>query len=103
MAHHVAVEGTLAPALSYTLYGTYSRNYGAQGVCETPRCKNTSDRRTGRRDQWSFLAEIQGPLPAVEGLTYNAAVAVDTGEFYNEQIGVRVGLTWRGKYDERSR
>ena len=103
VAHHVAMEGTFAPALSYTLYGTYSRNYGAQGVCETPRCKNTSDQRTDRRDQWSFLAEVQGPLPAVEGLTYSAAVAVDTGEFYNERIGVRVGLTWRGKYDGRSR
>jgi hypothetical protein len=105
VAHHVAIEGTFAPALSYTLYGTYSRNYGAQSVCTDVQCTGFEGRDgiTDRRDQWSFRGEVSGPLPVGENLSYSAAVAVDTGEFYNERIGVRVGLTWRGKYDERSR
>ena len=99
VAHHLGIEGQLGAGLSYQLLGTYSRNYGARGkVCETPCCESTTSWRPGRLDQWSFRVEVRGRVPPVEGLSYNAAVAVDTGEFYDRRIGVRVGLTWRGFY-----
>lgn len=100
VAHHVALGGTLAPGLSYTLYGTYSRNYGAQSVCTDVQCAGFEGPGgiTDRRDQWSFLAEVQGRLPVEGNLSYSAAVSVDTGEFYENRVGLRLGLTWQGMY-----
>ncbi|MCS3749306.1 hypothetical protein GGQ19_000457 [Salinibacter ruber] len=100
VAHHMAVEGSLAPGLSYTLYGTYSRNYGAQSVCTDTQCSGFEgpDGITDRRDQWSFLAEVQGRLPVEGNLSYSAAVAIDTGEFYEDRVGLRLGFTWTGIY-----
>lgn len=98
IAQHVALEGALSPHLSYRLFGTYSRNYGAQGICANADCSRRVDGRTPRRDQWSFLAAVIGSLSARHGLSYEAAVALDTGEFYEDRVGVRVGLTWNGVY-----
>jgi hypothetical protein len=95
VAHHLGIEGHLGAGLFYRALGTYSRNYGAKNVCATPACEDTRRSFSDRRDQWSVLAEVQGLVPAVDGLSYNAAVAVDTGDFYDERVGVRVGLTWR--------
>jgi len=95
VAHHLGIEGHLGAGLSYRVLGTYSRNYGAKRVCATPVCEDTRRSFSDRLDQWSVLAEVRGTLPAVDGLSYNAAVAVDTGEFYQDRVGIRVGLTWR--------
>jgi hypothetical protein len=95
VAHHAAVQGQIAPAVSYRLVGTYSRNYGAQGVCANTECTRRVDGRTSRRDQWSFLAQAAGPLSAEHGLRVRATVALDTGAFYEERVGLRLGLTWR--------
>jgi hypothetical protein len=106
VAHHLAVEGHLGAGLSYTLYGTYSRNYGAQSVCTDAQCTGFEgpDGITDRRDQWSFLAELSGSLPVAGNLSYSAAVAVDTGEFYDDRMGLRVEITWRSLHgrDESS-
>ena len=98
VAHHLGVEGNLGAGLSYRMLGTYSRNYGANRVCARPNCKPLMRSFSDRRDQWSFLVEVRGRVPPVDRLSYSAAVAVDTGEFYDRRIGVRVGLTWRGFY-----
>ena len=95
VAHHVAVEGQVAPAVAYRLVGTYSRNYGAQGVCANADCSRRVDGRTSRRDQWSFLARVTGTLSAAHGLRGRAAAALDTGAFYEKRVGLRLGLTWR--------
>ncbi len=98
VAHHLGVEGHLGEGVSYQALGTYSRNYGAQGVCQTSACEDRGDERTDRRDQWSFVVAFQGRLPVEGNLSYNAAVSVDTGEFYENGVGLRLGLTWQGRY-----
>ncbi len=95
LAHHVGIEGSLGTDVSYQLLGTYSRNYGAQGVCGEPACKSRVDRRRERTDQYSFRIEVRGPLIPRHNLWLRTAVAVDTGAFYGERIGASVGLTWQ--------
>jgi hypothetical protein len=96
VAHHVAVEATVRPGLSYRLTGTYSKNSGGTEVCENSECSDIIDRRFSRIDQWSFLIETFGRMPGRKHLSYDLGVAVDTGDFREESVGVRVGLTWRG-------
>lgn len=95
LAHHVGVEGHLGADVSYRLLGTYSRNYGAQGVCGSPACELRVDRRRERTDQYSFRVEVRGPLAPRHNLWLRTAVAVDTGAFYDDRIGGSVGVTWR--------
>lgn len=95
VAHHLGVEGRLYPSLSYQLLGTYSRNYGAQGVCETPACNNRIDRRTDRKDQYSFQVALRTRLLDKRRLWLRTAVAFDTGELYDDRMGLSVQLTWR--------
>ncbi|MCS4038896.1 capsule assembly Wzi family protein [Salinibacter ruber] len=95
LAHHVGIEGSLGSDVSYRLLGTYSRNYGAQGVCGGPACKSRVDQRRERTDQYSFRVEVRGPLLPRHNLRLRTAVAVDTGAFYDERIGASFGLTWR--------
>ena len=98
VAHHVGVEGHLGAGLSYQALGTYSRNYGAGGVCQAAACETRGDERTDRRDQWSFRVRVGGPLSERHGLRVHAAVALDTGEFYDDRVGIHLGLQWRGVY-----
>jgi hypothetical protein len=95
VAHHVAVEGTVRPGLSYRLTGTYSENSGSKSLCSDPDCTQLLDDRFARTGQWSFLVEAFGRVPGTERLSYDLGVAVDTGDFRQESVGVRVGLTWR--------
>lgn len=98
IAHHVALEGTVLPSLSYRLTGTYSENSGSTSVCATVDCSKTIDRRFSRTSQWSFLLETFGTVPGTDRLSYELGLAVDTGDFRDESVGVRVGLTWHGLY-----
>ena len=96
IAHHMAIEGTVRPGLSYRLTGTYSENSGGTEVCGDPECAEVIDRRFSRTGQWSFLVEAFGGVPGVEKLSYDLGVAIDTGDFRKESVGLRFGLTWRG-------
>lgn len=98
VAHHVGIEGALGRRHSYQLLGTYSRNYGAQGVCEPTDdsiCGARTDRRTPRRDQYSFRVEVRGPILDQHNLGFRTALAFDTGSFYEDRLGVSVALSWR--------
>mgnify|MGYP006421376155 CR=1 FL=1 len=97
VAHHLGVEGMLRPNLSYQLLGTYSRNYGAQGVCETPSCRDRIDRRTSRKDQYSFRVSLRTSLLDKRNLWLRTAVAFDTGELYDDRMGLSVQLTWKSR------
>ncbi|MFB6273276.1 MAG: capsule assembly Wzi family protein [Salinibacter sp.] len=90
VAHHVGVEGHLGAGLSYQLLGTYSRNYGANSLCDG--CEYG---RRDRRDQYSFRLEVRGPLSERYNLWVRVAAAVDTGEFYDDRMGGSFALTWR--------
>ena len=96
VAQHVGLEGHLPAELSYTLLGTYSRNYGAQNVCATPACTGRNDERTDRRDQWSFRLDVRGPLLQQHNLQFRVSAALDTGEFYDERVGGSFALLWQG-------
>ena len=98
VAHHLGVAGALGAGVSYRLVGTYSRNYGAKNVCMTPDCASTGRSFDDRRDQWSVRLGVRGPLAKRYGLYGRVAAALDTGEFYDERVGLQVGLQWRGLY-----
>ena len=97
VAHHLGLEGMLRPNLSYQLLGTYSRNYGAQGVCATPACRVQTDRRTDRKDQYSVRVALRTPLLDNRNLWLRTAVAFDTGELYDDRMGLSVQLTWKNQ------
>ena len=103
VAHHLAVEGHLGADFAYRVTGTYSRNYGANLVCETSECTSFISNRTERQDQWSFRVRIDGSLLEQYRLRFHAAAALDIGEFYEERIGFRLGLQWQGTYTEGDR
>ncbi|MCS4049275.1 capsule assembly Wzi family protein [Salinibacter ruber] len=103
VAHHVAVEGTAWPGLSYRLTGTYSENSGSTSLCSDPECTDLLDDRFSRTGQWSLLVEVFGRVPGTDQLSYDLGVAVDTGDFRKESVGVRVGLTWQGLHDPLGR
>jgi hypothetical protein len=90
VAHHLGVEGHLGAGLSYEALGTYSRNYGAKS-----RCGPCDYGRTGRRDQYSFRLMVRGPVPGRPDLRVRATAALDTGELYDERVGLLVALTWQ--------
>lgn len=96
VAHHVGLEGRLPAGLAYRLLGTYSRNYGAQGVCGSVACTTRVDRRTARTDQYSVRVAVRGPLLARPHLRFRTAVAFDVGGFYEDRVGLSLRLTWRG-------
>lgn len=58
----------------------------------------TTGRLIGRQDQWSFRLGVRGPLLQRCNLRFRAAAALDTGEFYDERVGLRLGAQWRGLY-----
>jgi len=97
VAHHLGLEGHVTPDLSYTLLGTYSRNYGAQGVCGSVACDTRVDRRTERRDQYSVRIALHGPLLKEYNLWFRTAAAFDVGSFYDDRMGLSLHLTWRGR------
>jgi hypothetical protein len=97
VAHHLGIEGHLGAGLQYRALGTYSRNYGAKNVCMTPDCASTGRSFDDRRDQWSMRLGVRGPLSHRYNLRFHAAAALDTGEFYDERVGLQVGLQWRGE------
>ena len=95
VAHHVGMEGVLPGDLSYRVLGTYSRNYGAQTVCADAQCTSTRDERTPRRDQYSLLLALTGPLSERHGIRFNTSIGLDVGALYDDRIGLSAGLSWR--------
>lgn len=97
VAHHLGLEGSLPANVSYRLFATYSRNYGAQKVCSDADCTSRRDERTPRRDQYSVLLELAGSLSERYGVRFNTGVAFDAGELYDNRIGLSAGLSWTGR------
>jgi hypothetical protein len=96
VAHHLALEGALGAGLTYRASGTYSRNYGAKRVCAAPDCTSFTDGRTERRDQYSVQVQVRGPLSEQHNLWFRTTAALDTGQLYDERVGLAAALTWRG-------
>ncbi|GMQ82960.1 MAG: capsule assembly Wzi family protein [Rhodothermia bacterium] len=94
VAHHVGLEGELPGNLQYKALATYSRNYGTRDDCTDNGCTGNPQYYTGRLDQYSFLFEVNGPLPIHDQLSFSAAVALDTGELYKDTFGGMFGVIW---------
>ncbi len=91
VAHHLGLQGRLAPSFDYSVLVTYSRHYGGQYVCAAASCSQRVDRRTDRTDQYSTVLELTGRFDPV---TARAAVSTDFGALYENRVGLSVGLTW---------
>ena len=94
LAHHLGIGGQLAPMWRYRVLATYSRHYGAQGVCADAACTQRVDRRTDRTDQYAARIEITRHV--TDTLRLRTAVATDLGALYPDRVGVLVGLSWQG-------
>ena len=94
VAHHLGLAGQIAPMWRYRVLATYSRHYGAQGVCADAACTQRVDRRTDRTDQYAARIEITRHV--TDALRLRTAVATDLGALYPGRVGVLVGLSWQG-------
>ncbi len=95
VAHHLGLAGTLPAALRYRLRLTYSRHYGAQGVCADASCSELVDARSDRTDQYATRLALTRD---VGDLSIRTAVAADLGSLYPDRLGVEVGLSWTGSF-----
>ncbi len=98
VAHHVGAEGVVAGRFAFKTLLTYSRNYGARDDCNDDGCSGNPTLLTPRRDQYSFLFEIGGPLSPRLGFT--AALALDVGALYPDNAGLMLGLSWTNRTRE---
>ena len=96
-AHHVGFEGTVLPYLRYRALLTYSRNYGASGVCQNPKCTTRGTNRTTRRDRYVVYVAAEGAMPGwPDGLSARLGLATELGAFTPDRLGLSLGLQWRG-------
>jgi len=83
-AHHIGLEGFIAPELNYRGLFTYSRNYGTfNEPFDEP------------IDQLSLMVELTRPLPWYE-LEAGITLAGDIGRMYGDNYGVMLNLRKRG-------
>jgi hypothetical protein len=102
VAHHVGLAGTVRPHLRYRALLTYSRNYGASGVCQNADCSVRGSGRTERRDRYAMHVVGEGALPTwPEGLSAYAGLSADLGFFPTDRFGVVLGLQWQGIFAPR--
>lgn len=94
IGHHAGVEGWLSESLRYKMMAAYSRNYG-RGVGKAPRGTIDFDER--RNDQFSLLVEGEYKIPAIDNLSANISLALDSGQLYENNIGFIIGFRW-GKW-----
>ena len=105
LAHHAGIMGQ-AGRVDWRAFATYSRNYGAAGITNLDGLQYTGV--TDRQDQWSFMLEVSGELPAMmdllpgdwplsdrwDALELTATMALDLGEAHRKNAGMMVGLRW---------
>ena len=65
IGHHIGAMGHLGPA-DWRIFSTYTRNHGASRVAQKEDGARVL-RSNERRDQWSFLVEISGPVNEIAG------------------------------------
>ena len=95
IAHHFGMKGAFSKQLRYRLFATYSRNYGFNPFRDKEIRLDLDARRT---DQYSLYLGLQYELPNVKGLELSASVAADTGQLYEDNIGLGVGFVWKPVY-----
>lgn len=94
VGHHIGASGSLNRNLEYKFFATYTRNYGTVGGKVPP---ETIDFPSRRSDQYSFLLNMNYRVPDTSSLTIGLSLSADTGQMYNENVGIMAGLTWNLK------
>lgn len=94
VAHHVGIEGKLSETVRYKLMGTWSRNYGLYDDADLFEEEGLETDFFDNPEQWSFLAEFS--YRPFEALRLNASLAGDTGELYEDRIGIMLGIELLG-------
>lgn len=89
--HHLGIKGHLSETLSYHTLFSYSRNYGTYG--------RYSDPYDPRRDQYSWMLELSGPVNFFD-LEASVAIAIDSGEMYGNNIGLMLQLVRKGNFGQ---
>lgn len=107
LGHHMGLKGQIVPALNYSAFFTYSRNYGIQhdwissGNFDDSIPKDREDiipREQFRKDQYSMMLGLNYQPPRFESITFNLKVSTDIGELYEDNIGVMAGVSWDGGF-----
>jgi len=85
--HHLGLKGDLPMSLGWQSMLTYSKNFGTFATAYP-----------SSRDNFSFLAELNYQLPR-QPLQLNVAVAGDTGQYFENRMGVSLGIRWEPQQD----
>lgn len=91
VGHHLGLMGYAGP-MDWRLFTTYSRNYGA-GRATRKEDGNRVSKLTDRKDQWSFMMELQTET-LLPSLKTTAAIAYDTGDLYPNNLGILLSIRW---------
>lgn len=83
VGHHAGVGGYVHPAVRYRALATYTRNYGTY--------KQPFE---AARAQLSLLLETHTTL--TDRIELLAAIGADVGEVYDDSVGLRLGIAYRG-------
>lgn len=107
IGHHLSAMGHTGP-VDWRIFSTYTRNYGASRLTRRENGQRTFDPFDNvRRDQWSFMLEIQSsyakifrdainPNSILDSLELSFTFAYDSGDVHTDQFGLMIGLRWEG-------
>ncbi|HLR32899.1 MAG TPA: capsule assembly Wzi family protein [Fodinibius sp.] len=95
IAHHFGLMGHLSTNLDYKLLATWSRNYGIykELIYLNEEVETEFD---AAPEQWSFLAQFNYHLPSYRAIKLHASIGYDTGELYENRIGLMFGIEFFG-------
>ena len=107
VGHHLGLTGRLSQNINYRTLISYTRNYGVQddwvtqGSDSIPNDSDVIIAPVGefRTDQYSLLVEFDYQIKSIEGLGIKFKVGSDIGELYDDNLGMMLGLQWRGISD----
>jgi hypothetical protein len=94
VGHHVGVMGQFGPVWWYRLLATYTRNYGTYNGRDVLRQPGASYRFEPPPKQFSGLFEVMWQAKK-HPLAFLAAIGVDIGALYPDNVGVRLGARYR--------
>ncbi|MFP4367420.1 MAG: capsule assembly Wzi family protein [Bacteroidales bacterium] len=86
VAHHLGFEGHFTDVIAYRNFFTFYRNFGTY-----------SNPFSERRDQFSWMMEIVGPLSFFD-LEAGVTLAADFGEMYGNNYGMVITLRRTGSF-----
>ncbi|MEO1023805.1 MAG: capsule assembly Wzi family protein [Bacteroidota bacterium] len=107
IAHHIATDIQLNDRTRALIKATYSRNYGVcldqvpntlPQSCQTrPEDEDQLiDLSELRNVQWSFFSRVDYSGWMRNALTLFVATSFDIGEFYQDRIGIHLGVSFKG-------